>query len=330
VGERDLLDALPTVAWHRDEPISEPAEIPTLLVCAFAKKHATVLLSGEGGDELFAGYPKYAYDWLATYLKHLHPRLRSEARRAVGLVPPRFRRFKVAGRSILETDEARRWTTWFGAFGEEDKTSLIANVECRQALPASRFYWERLSGLANADSLARLLYLDSVVWLPDNLLMKGDKMSMAASTETRMPFLDHRLVELAASIPTNRRVRPFVSKYLLKEAYLGVLPRDFLYRRKIGFQVPIGEWLRSDRFAFLRNMLVGERARARKLFNPDSVARLVDDHVAGRANHQSKLFVLLAIELWHRSFIDCQFVAAPQWGDLLDACEQSPTVNSNG
>jgi asparagine synthase (glutamine-hydrolysing) len=327
VGEADLLAAIPTAAWHRDEPMSEPSEVPTYLVCSFAKQYATVLLSGEGGDELFAGYPKYAYDWLAGYSRHLPPAILAQVRRSFDFVPPRFRRFKIAARSVLETDEARRWATWFGAFSESEKNHLLSNGGPPVA-PADRHYWEQVGSMDSTSSLERLLYLDTAIWLPDNLLMKGDKMSMAAGTEARMPFLDYRLVELAASIPVNRRIRPFVSKYLLKEAYTDLFPRDFLYRRKVGFQVPIGDWLRSDRFAFLRNMLVGERARARELFDSDTVSKLVDEHINGRANHQSKLFVLLSIELWHRLFLDSQYSTAPHWQNLVEASEVSSLSTS--
>jgi asparagine synthase (glutamine-hydrolysing) len=321
VGQRELYDTLPLAAWHRDEPISEPAEIPTLLICQAAKPHATILLSGEGGDELFAGYPKYAYDWLAAYTAALPSPARAALRSGVEHIPQRYRRVKVAARSILETDEARRFITWFGGFDDADKQRLLSPYVLDQvrALDTSRIFRQRLTGLSTRDRLARMLYLDSTVWLPDNLLMKGDKMSMAASTELRMPFLDRQLLDLAVSIPTNRRVRPFVSKYLLKEAYTGILPREFLYRRKVGFQVPVGLWFRSPRMEALRGLLVDERARARNLFQPAAVQQLLDEHMSGKKNHQSRLFVLLAIELWHRVHVDDSYTATPAWQDITAA-----------
>jgi asparagine synthase (glutamine-hydrolysing) len=236
-------------------------------------------------------------------------------------IPQRYRRVKVAARSILETDEARRFITWFGGFDDAEKSQLLSPYVLDQvrAPDTSRIFRQRLAGLSTRDRLARMLYLDSAVWLPDNLLMKGDKMSMAAATELRMPFLDRRLLDLAVSIPTNRRVRPFVSKYLLKEAYTGILPREFLYRRKVGFQVPVGLWFRSPRMDALRGLLVDERARGRNLFQPAAVQQLLDEHMSGKKNHQSRLFVLLAIELWHRVHVDDSYIATPAWQDIMAA-----------
>lgn len=318
VGERDLYDTLPLASWHRDEPISEPAEIPTYLICKLAKPHATILLSGEGGDELFAGYPKYAYDWLASYTSVLPSPIRSALRGGVNRIPQRYRRFKIAGLSILEKDEARRFISWFEGFAQEEKSQLLSPRAAEQIgePDTSRIFGQRLAGLVTKDRLARMLYLDSAIWLPDNLLMKGDKMSMAASTELRMPLLDRALLELAASIPANRRIRPFVSKYLLKEAYCGVLPRKFLFRRKVGFQVPIGHWLRSENNADLRDLIVGERTRERGLFEAEYVRRILREHTAGKANHQRRLFVLIAIELWCRTHLDASFSGAPGWEAL--------------
>ena len=326
VGEEQMLGALPAVAWHRDEPISEPAEVPTYLVCKGAREHATVLLSGEGADELFAGYPKYAYDWLAQYTAAAPAWLRQGAGSVIARLPERYRRVSIAARALLEADEARRWCNWFGAFTDDEKLGLLASrVKDEAALLATgRVYAHCVAnqGYEPTDALQRMLHMDMAVWLPDNLLMKGDKMSMAASVELRMPFLDRQLVELAMSIPSRRRIRPFVSKYLLKEAYAGVFPRKFLYRRKVGFQVPVGIWLRSDTFAFLRATITGEQARARALFDPGAVAALVHEHVSGRANHQTKLFTLLAIELWHRLHLDKQWSVPPTWDDILQPDEQ--------
>jgi asparagine synthase (glutamine-hydrolysing) len=243
---------------------------------------------------------------------------REAATAGINRLPERYRRFKVAGRSILERDEARRFIGWFGGFGDDDKLGLLSPALAQQiAAPhTSRIFHRRLRD-CRGDSLTRMLYLDAAIWLPDNLLMKGDKMSMAASTELRMPLLDNDLLKLAVSIPANRRIRPFVSKYLLKEAYTGILPGKFLFRRKVGFQVPIGLWLRSDNMDSLRDLIVGDRALARGYFQPDFVRNLMNEHISGKDNHQAKLFVLLAVELWCRVHLDAGYSTAPNWDTLI-------------
>lgn len=325
IDPQSLIDALPTVAWHRDEPMTEPTEIPTYLICRAAKPYATVLLAGEGADEIFAGYPKYAYDWLAGYTRHLPGVARTALSHSIDHLPERLRRVRIAMRSILQSDEARRWITWFGAFTDESKRGLMTRHLSDQVCSwdTSRIYRERMLALPEMQSLTRMIYLDMAIWLSDNLLMKGDKMSMAASVELRMPFLDRDLVTLAASVPPERLIRPFVSKYLLKEAYIGILPRHFLYRRKVGFRVPTGNWLRTPRLQFLEQFLTGDRARSRDLFRPESVERLISQHLAGTANNEAQLFVLLAVELWHRLYIDQVWSSAPAWDDVLETNERS-------
>jgi asparagine synthase (glutamine-hydrolysing) len=157
-----------------------------------------------------------------------------------------------------------------------------------------------------------MLYLDTKIWLPDNLLMKGDKMTMAASLEARIPLLDYQLTEYAASIPSNVKIRLFKAKYLLKRAFADFLPEPILTRKKMGFNVPTGIWFREGQRSLITRLLLSERMRSRGYFNDAFVARMVRDHLEGRTNYQAQLFLLASLELWFRVFIDSPQLALPQ------------------
>jgi asparagine synthase (glutamine-hydrolysing) len=156
-----------------------------------------------------------------------------------------------------------------------------------------------------------MLYLDTKIWLPDNLLMKGDKMTMAASLEGRIPLLDYRLIEYAASIPSNMKIKGLKTKYLLKRAFADFLPDAILTRKKMGFNVPTGIWFREGQRDLIMQLLLSERARSRGYLNAAFVARLVRDHLEGRVNYQAQLFTLASLELWFRVFIDAHRLECP-------------------
>ena len=177
-----------------------------------------------------------------------------------------------------------------------------------------------------------MLYLDTKIWLPDNLLMKGDKMTMAASLEGRIPLLDYQLIEYAASIPSDIKIRPFQAKYLLKRAYADFLPRSILTRKKMGFNVPTGTWFREGQRNLITRLLLSERARERGYLNNEFVARLLRDHMEGKTNYQAQLFSLASLELWFRVFIDNSQLEYPQLSTeaLLDVQGEKMTSKEAG
>jgi asparagine synthase (glutamine-hydrolysing) len=298
IGEPEMLANVERMVWHQDEPVADPAALPTLLVSELARKTVKVVLTGEGGDELFAGYDKYATDRFAR-LYGLVPRtIRRLAVRPLG------RRFQNADRSLGIRNEAERWASWFAGFDETEKRSLLS-PELREEVGAGTDAFARhLVRTAGLEPLHRMLYVDTKMWLPDDLLMKVDRMSMAASIEARVPLLDHRLVEYAATLPPSFKVRGMQGKILLKEWARELLPNEVVDRRKVGFTVPLGRWFRGGLRPMLEDALVSERARSRGYFDPTEVRRLVDEHQSGRRDHGRALWTLVQLELWERSFFD--------------------------
>jgi asparagine synthase (glutamine-hydrolysing) len=305
VTSAELPRSWPLLTWHRDEPVSEPSDLGMYLVARLARQHVKVVLSGEGGDELFAGYPKYAVDWLARYYQMLPASARERVVAPwLDRLPYSLRKVQLAGR-MLAQPAPERWMMWFGIFNGHLKDELLSErVKASAAMDASRVFRDWLQQGAPRDDISAMLYLDTKVWLPDNLLMKSDKMTMAASLEARLPLLDYQLIEYAASIPTKVKLRLFRPKYLLKRAYADFLPEAVLTRKKMGFNVPTGVWFRGDQRGWLMRLLLSERLRSRGLFDPACVARLLRDHLEGRTNYQAQLFTLASLELWFRVFID--------------------------
>lgn len=301
----DLSTYWPLLTWHRDEPVSEPSDLGVYLVSRLARQHVKVVLSGEGGDELFAGYPKYVVDWMARYYHILPASIRDNIITALlDKLPYSMRKLKTAARTLSQPTP-QRWMGWFGVFNGQLKENILSErTKSSVDRDATRAFRRWLEKNPQRDDLSSMLYLDTKIWLPDNLLMKGDKMTMAASLEARMPLLDYKLTEYAASIPSNVKIRPFKAKYLLKRAFADFLPEPILTRKKMGFNVPTGTWFREEQRTLITRLLLSERARSRGYLNDTFVASMLRDHLEGRMNYQSQLFLLASLELWFRVFID--------------------------
>jgi asparagine synthase (glutamine-hydrolysing) len=318
----DLSKYWPLLTWHRDEPVSEASDLGVYLISKLARQHVKVLLSGEGGDEIFAGYPKYAVDWMARYY-HLLPRsIRDQViTPLLYRLPYSMRKLQFAERSLSQS-APERWMEWFGVFNGKMKDELLsANTKSCIDLDANSIFRYWLEKNPQRDDLSSMLYLDTKIWLPDNLLMKGDKMTMAASLEARMPLLDYQLMVYAASIPSNIKIKPFRAKYLFKRAFADFLPEPILARKKMGFNIPIDIWFREDQRSLIPRLLLSERARSRGFLNEAYVARLLRDHLEGRTNYRIQLFILASLEIWFRVFIDSPHLEVPQESveDLLAA-----------
>jgi asparagine synthase (glutamine-hydrolysing) len=223
-----------------------------------------------------------------------------------------MRKVKLAALSLSQP-APQRWVNWFGVFNGQLKDKLLsASTKSSVDNDASRIFSRWLEKNPQRDDLSSMLYLDTKIWLPDNLLMKADKMTMAASLEARIPLLDYKLMEYAASIPSNVKIRPFKAKYLLKRAYADFLPEPILTRKKMGFNVPTGIWFREGQRNLITRLLLSERARSRGLLNDAFVQRLLHDHLEGRTDYQKQLFLLASLELWFRVFIDSIHLEPPE------------------
>jgi asparagine synthase (glutamine-hydrolysing) len=280
----------------------------------------TVALSGEGADELFAGYRIYQYMlWLERYRRTVPSSVRS------ALVEPIARTLpSVRLRKYLEMSRHPLAARYLGVGVSEpwQRASLYSAGMRAEAAGAPGpdvlgAYYHRSQG---QDALSRMLYLDLKTWLVDDLLIKADKMTMANAVELRVPFLDHRVVEFAATVPSNVKLRRGSAKWILKKAMAARLPPEILRRRKVGFPTPLERMFRSAMAGYLRDRLLSPRAIARGYFDPAQVSRLVAEHVSGSSDHHRILWKLVVLEEWHRSFIDARpglsNPAAP--GQMLD------------
>jgi asparagine synthase (glutamine-hydrolysing) len=328
VNSADLTQYWPLLTWHRDEPVSESSDLGVYLVSKLARQHVKVVLSGEGGDELFAGYPKYVVDWMARYYHIIPQAIRNGiVQPFIENLPYSMRKFKTAARNIAQP-APQRWMNWFGVFNGQLKEDLLSSsLKASIDLDSSRAFQGWLDKNPQRDDLSSMLYLDTKIWLPDNLLMKGDKMTMAASLEARMPLLDYKLIEYAASIPSNAKIKSLKAKYLLKRAFADFLPEPILTRKKMGFNVPTGIWFREGQREVITKLLLSERARSRGYFNNEYIERIVHDHLAGKTNYQGQIFMLASLELWFRVFVDPTQLAIPQ-GSVLDLIDEEQAIIS--
>jgi asparagine synthase (glutamine-hydrolysing) len=307
-----FLSSLPQMIWHEDEPLWAAPSVALYHVAELASKSVKVVLTGEGSDELFAGYDRYwmtSWNARAASVYGLVPRgVRGMIKRAVidGALPERIRR--ALGHTIINHDrmpDGLIFDNWFGVFTPEMQRQ-IASTGLRESIDAADVYAEhrRLFEQAPAKSIVdRMLYTDVKSNLVE-LLMKQDQMSMAASIESRVPFLDHKLVEFAARVPWQYKVRGRSGKHVLKRALAGYLPDHILNRPKQGFPVPFDAWLRERFLNHARGVLLGPAAMQRGWFRPQAVQELLLRHAAGRHNATRQIWSLLGLELWARMFID--------------------------
>jgi asparagine synthase (glutamine-hydrolysing) len=303
VSADELLRAIPAALHARESPISEPSDIPIYLLSKLARTKVTVVLSGEGSDEVFAGYPKYVFEqrWGSTLRRIPAGAMRAAATR----LPSRLRGPQLAMECMSQPDKLDKFACWFGAFDRARLAGILSDP-MRQYLDSIHDYSRRvLMGRETSAPVEEMLYLDTRHWLPANLLLRGDRMTMANSLELRCPFLDYRLVEFATTrIPLEQKVRGRSGKWILKKLAEELLPHEIVHRPKWGFKVPVAQWFRGALKEALNDTLLSQQALGRGYFVESAVRQLIDDHVAGRANHDKKLWILFQLELWHRMFID--------------------------
>ncbi len=299
VASRDIIERLPQLVAYRDAPVSEPADVPIYLLACEAARSVKMVLTGEGSDELLGGYPKHLAERFAASYQLLPGGLRH---RFIGplahALPYGSRRIKTAVTNLNIEDWRERYVRWFGALnrGERDRLSIL-----------------RLNGTPVADAppfdvdprssaLRRILYFDQTSWLPDNLLERGDRMTMAASIEARVPFLDHEFAAFVSSLPDNCRVRGLRGKWILREAGKQLIPERILTRPKVGFRVPVNEWFRGQMREYLLDHLQSGSSITRAYYDRQILDGILAEHLNGVQNHEKLLWTLLNLEIWHRHY----------------------------
>jgi asparagine synthase (glutamine-hydrolysing) len=309
----DAIGDLPRLVWHLDQPFADSSALPTYYVSRAARERVTVALSGDGGDELFAGYQRrYGIHRLEQRLRRLIP---GPVRRGV-LAPlariyprsdriPRPLRLKLVLSNLGQSFE-RAYFNDMSLFLDEEKQAL-----CTPEFLGQTRHHDPIAGFArhfdrvrDADPLSRVLYVDFKTWLANDILVKVDRMSMACSLEVRSPLLDHKIVEFAASLPPALKFRGSVSKYLLKRHVEGRLPAAAVHRPKQGFELPLATWLRGELREMARDLLFSPLTAGRGYVRPEAVKRIWDTHQSGYRSHAAQIWALMVLELWHRQYVD--------------------------
>lgn len=309
ISAEDFWEFLPTYAWHMEEPVCEPPAVALHYISKLARNHVKVLLSGEGGDEAFAGYPNYPHmlrlECIRRAMGPLARPVGAAADLAGGLFGlERTQRYGHAlGRPLAEHYFSRTstpTTTFNGMAKRFFSPSFLAATS--SDAPAD-FMANLLRPMQDASLLNKMLYADTKTWLPDDLLVKADKITMANSLELRVPLLDHKVLEFAASLRPEHKVQGQDTKRALKAAFAKVLPEEILTRKKVGFPVPFSRWLSGELAPRVREIVLSDKAKSRGYYEPKALERLVETHEKNHS-HPKAIFCLLVVELWHRQFVD--------------------------
>jgi asparagine synthase (glutamine-hydrolysing) len=307
-----IVDLLPKLVWYMDEPIADPACISTYLICAAARERLTVILSGMGGDEIFAGYPRHLAARIGHAADLLPDAVRVWLRRQLGgrltLGPPG--RLRGPRRNLMkllrgiDAPPLERYLTYCSYY-RADELGQLLNGDLR---PSDAGVFDRHRGyaarMADADWLDQLLYIDLKMFLPCLNLAYTDKMSMAASTEVRVPLLDDEVVALSGRIPPELKLRRMTRKYIFKRSMEGTLPPDVIWRPKAGFGAPIRAWFARELKPMVDDLLSVDTVRARGLFDPREVQRIVAANASGAEDNALRIWALLTLELWQQTYMD--------------------------
>lgn len=313
VSPEEFFAALPELVWHEDEPIAHPSSVALYFVSQLASKHVKVVLTGEGSDELLAGYGRYRKTMLnlklgSRYEQLVPSRIRNIVRKQIETLSNGSGLKQKLQRSFLtlSPDLESIYFDNFAVFPRAMQAKLLTPATRERIGNSSNPYSVMRQALQESDAtslLNQLLCVDMKTYLHE-LLMKQDQMSMAASIESRVPFLDHKLVEFSAALPERMKLRDGETKYILRESMRGVLPKEILNRPKMGFPVPIGAWFRGTFRNVVEEYVLSERALSRGIFEPGFVRTLVRGHEHGGEDHSERLWSLVNFEIWQRHFLD--------------------------
>jgi len=302
----EICDVVDELVWHFDEPFADPSAIPTYMVSKLARDHVKVVLSGDGGDELFAGYTRYVIDRKRRGFNLLPSAIREGVMQRLSAKLPHG----TLGRNYLHNvalDPVNRYLDSVSVFTGLNKQRLYAGDFTKQlgsdggVISEFRAYAAKVK---SGDPLDQLLLIDSKTYLPGDILTKVDRMSMAVSLEARVPLLDHKLIEFVMRIPVSMKMWGSETKYIFKKAVADLVPAEILTRPKQGFGMPLHQWINDQLRERIRDTLHGFRARQRDYVNPDYLNVLLEEHERGRRDHSHALWALFMLELWHRTFVD--------------------------
>ena len=309
----DVCNIIDDLLWHFDEPFSDQSVIPTYFVSKLAREQVKVVLSGDGGDELFAGYTRYAIDRKRQGFEHLPRFVRQGLMKSLSERLPHGTR----GRNYLYNvaqDPLDRYVDSISTFTNLAKSELYTEDflhTLRRYQPATALFRELAGRVQTGDPIDRLLYLDSKTYLPGDILTKVDRMSMAVSLEARVPLLDHVLIEFVARMPSSLKMRGLESKFIFKRAVQGLVPEEILNRPKQGFGVPIAAWINDQLRERIDDTLSDPRTKQRGFIRPEYVDVLRREHNRGRRDHSPALWTVLMFELWCRTFLDQSSIPEP-------------------
>ncbi len=311
VSPEDFFGALPKLVWHEDEPLAHPSSVALYFVSLLASRHVKVVLTGEGSDELLAGYARYRKTILnlalgARYHSLTSGRIRSLLRKQIEVMPGAKLRQKLLRTFLaVSPDIESIYFDNFAVFPRAMQQQLLTRETLERVGNIDPYAGLRevLKETDATSFLDRLLYADIKTYLHE-LLMKQDQMSMATSVESRVPFLDHKLVEFTSGLPERMKLRGWTTKYVLRQSMKGILPDTILSRPKMGFPVPIGAWFRGAYRHVIDDYVLSDRALGRGIFSPDFVRSLVARHQTGGENHSERLWALVNFEIWQRQFFD--------------------------
>lgn len=309
VEEIDLIEVLRKLVYHYDEPFGDAAGFPVFLISRFAREHVKVVLTGDGGDELFGGYRRYVADQFAPIYQRLPGFLTNNTLPALFEHLPRLRRTKRIIKTLPIREPSLRYAGWLIVFTKEMQAHLLtpeifnglADYDPCWVYP---HYYSVANGNGTLNHLNRLMYVDLKTWLVDDYMEKIDKATMACSLEARLPLLDHRLVELAFQIPSSYKIKGWNTKHIFKKAVASLLPPEVLRKRKHGFAVPTDPWFRGRLKEFTFEVLLDEGTHRRGYFNMPFIERLWREHIGGRHVWDTHLWLLLNFEMWHRIYMD--------------------------
>lgn len=316
IEAEDFINYLPNYVWHMEEPVCEPPAIALYYISRLAKDHVKVLISGEGGDEAFAGYQNYRnFLWLEYLKSNSGPfnGIVGSFFDIIGDFSP-FRKFKKYAPLMtlpLDSYYYSRTATPFTFFNREFKNLYLAEVrddiEEKFSKRPTDACFEKIT---SKDNLSKMLYVDTKTWLPDDLLVKADKITMANSIELRVPLLDHKVLEFAASLPANFKIRGFITKYILKKAFQDKVPEEVIKRKKTGFPVPYRRWFRNELKTYIAEILLDRKTLDRGYFKRGVIEKILSDD-SRYSDYSKEIFSLLALELWHRIFYDKESLWKP-------------------
>jgi asparagine synthase (glutamine-hydrolysing) len=312
IVEPNAIEILPRLVWHYNEPFADSSAIPTYYVAKMTKDYVKVVLTGDAGDENFAGYPRYLRSkWLIFFLK-LPEMLRRD------LLPPFLKmiaqfhwREKTFNRlaayiESISSNQARNYAEQVKIFNAGEKRSLYSPefIEAMGSIDSFEYLLSKFEEAETADLIEQLLYLDINTYLPEDLLVKMDIATMANSLEARVPFLDHQFMEFIATIPPRLKLKGALTKYILKETFSDFLPQPILTRGKMGFGVPVSRWFRNELKDYVYEILLEPRTINRGYFKRKGIERLLADHIELRYDYSPKIWALLFLEMWFRVFMD--------------------------